>query len=78
MIRQNVQVSRACKGRNAYINLIPYNSVDEADFKSSSDKNSLRFYDMLMKLNVKATLRAKHGDDIEAACGQLTQAERKL
>lgn len=71
------QLAELVKGRNAYINLIPYNSVDEADFKSSSDKNSLRFYDMLMKLNVKATLRAKHGDDIEAACGQLrAQAER--
>ena len=42
-----------------------------------SDLESLKFYDMLMKLNVKATPRAKHGDDIEAACGQLrAQAER--
>lgn len=59
------------KNRNAYVNLIPYNSVDEADFKATSDLEALKFYDKLMKLNVKATLRAKHGDDIEAACGQL-------
>ncbi len=63
--------------RNAYVNLIPYNSVDEADFSAVSDLEALKFYDKLMKLNVKATLRAKHGDDIEAACGQLrAQSER--
>lgn len=72
------QLADIVKGRNAYVNLIPYNSVDEADFKSTSDLDSLKFYDMLMKLNVKATLRAKHGDDIEAACGQLrAQKERE-
>ena len=65
------QLADIVKGRNAYVNLIPYNSVDEADFKSSSDKDSLKFYDMLMRRNTHATLRAKHGDDIEAACGQL-------
>ncbi len=65
------------RGRNAYVNLIPYNSVDEADFKSASDIDALKFYDMLTKRGVKATLRAKHGDDIEAACGQLrAQKER--
>ncbi len=73
------ELANIVRGRNAYVNLIPYNSVDEADFKSTSDLESLKFYDMLMKLNVKATLRAKHGDDIEAACGQLrAQAERNL
>ena len=71
------ELANIVRGRNAYINLIPYNSVDEADFKSASDMDSLKFYDRLMKLGVKATLRAKHGDDIEAACGQLrAQAER--
>ena len=35
------------------------------------DKKALHFYDILMKHGVKATLRQKHGDDIDAACGQL-------
>lgn len=71
------ELAKIVKGRNAYVNLIPYNSVDESGFDSTSDRESLKFYDMLMKLGVKATLRAKHGDDIEAACGQLrAQSER--
>lgn len=73
------QLAGIVKKRNAYVNLIPFNSVDESGFESTSDRESLKFYDMLMKLGVKATLRAKHGDDIEAACGQLrAQSERNL
>lgn len=59
------------KGLNAYINLIPYNSVKEKDYHSSSEKATLAFYDMLKKRNVAVTLRQKKGDDIDAACGQL-------
>ena len=35
------------------------------------------FYDVLMKHGVKATLRSKHGDDIDAACGQLRAKHEK-
>lgn len=71
------QLAKIVKGRNAYVNLIPYNSVDESGFDSTSDRDSLKFYDKLKKLNVNATLRAKHGDDIEAACGQLRAQSEK-
>ncbi|MCI6272801.1 MAG: 23S rRNA (adenine(2503)-C(2))-methyltransferase RlmN [Erysipelotrichaceae bacterium] len=66
-----INLSKLLKGTNSYVNLIPYNEVDEHGFKTSDDKSSLKFYDYLMKNNVKATLRTKHGDDIDAACGQL-------
>ena len=59
------------RGMNAYINLIPYNEVDENGFKTTDERTALRFYDVIMKNGVKATLRSKHGDDIDAACGQL-------
>ena len=59
------------RGMNAYVNLIPYNQVDEHGYKSADEKKALHFYDVLMKNGVKATLRQKHGDDIDAACGQL-------
>ncbi|MBQ1287786.1 MAG: 23S rRNA (adenine(2503)-C(2))-methyltransferase RlmN, partial [Erysipelotrichaceae bacterium] len=65
------QIAELLKGMNAYINLIPYNKVDEKDYETSSDENALRFYDLLKKRNVAVTLRQKKGDDIDAACGQL-------
>lgn len=65
------QIKHLLKGLNAYINLIPYNNVKEKDFESSSDEDSLHFYDLLKKAGVAVTLRQKRGTDIDAACGQL-------
>lgn len=59
------------RGMNAYVNLIPYNEVDENGYHKTDAKGALHFYDVLMKNGVKATLRTTHGDDIDAACGQL-------
>lgn len=66
-----LQIKELVKGLNAYINLIPYNNVSGKDYKTSSEENSLRFYDLLKKNGVAVTLRQKKGDDIDAACGQL-------
>ena len=66
-----LELARLVKGKNAYINLIGYNQVDENGYTGSSNKKILNFYDVLMKNNVKATIRNKVGDDIDAACGQL-------
>ena len=66
-----VKLADLIRGMNAYVNLIPYNQVDEHGYKTADDRKALHFYDVLMKHGVKATLRSKHGDDIDAACGQL-------
>ena len=65
------QLAKLLKGYNAYVNLIPYNSVDEKGFKSVSHEEAMVFYDYLMKQNVRCTIRKEHGNDIDAACGQL-------
>ncbi len=66
-----VQLADLIRGMNAYVNLIPYNEVDENGYQTTNEKKALHFYDVLMKHGVKATLRSKHGEDIDAACGQL-------
>ena len=59
------------KGVFAYVNLIPYNEVEENEFKRS-DKNSVRaFYERLKNKGVNVTIRKEFGSDIDAACGQL-------
>jgi 23S rRNA (adenine2503-C2)-methyltransferase len=65
------------RGMNAYVNLIPYNEVDENGYRTTDEKSALHFYDQLMKHGVKATLRSRHGDDIDAACGQLRAKHEK-
>lgn len=66
-----VTLARLIHGMNAYVNLIPYNEVDENGYRTTDAKTALHFYDVLMKHGAKATLRSRHGDDIDAACGQL-------
>jgi 23S rRNA (adenine2503-C2)-methyltransferase len=66
-----VQLADLIHGMNAYVNLIPYNQVDENGYHTADAKAALHFYDVLMKHGVKATLRTRHGEDIDAACGQL-------
>lgn len=73
-----ITLANLVRGMNAYINLIPYNQVDENGYIGVDDKKALHFYDILMKHGVKATLRQKHGDDIDAACGQLRAKHERL
>ena len=58
--------------------MIPYNPVSEHDQYSRSPKaDVLRFYDVLKKNGVNCVIRKEHGTDIDAACGQLQQANEK-
>ena len=63
------------RGTLAYVNLIPYNPVDEHSFKRSSDKNVHQFFSYLMQHGVNTTVRKEFGNDIDAACGQLRAKE---
>lgn len=71
------QLAKLLKGMNAYINLIPYNSVDEHGYKGVKYHEAMKFYDKLMKKGVRCTIRKEHGADIDAACGQLRANEMK-
>lgn len=65
------QLAHYMRGLNAYVNLIPYNAVDEHGFKESSKASVQAFKDELLRLKINATLRKEHGRDIDGACGQL-------
>ncbi|MBK3496697.1 23S rRNA (adenine(2503)-C(2))-methyltransferase RlmN [Viridibacillus sp. YIM B01967] len=61
-----------------YVNLIPYNPVDEHSQYQRSEKESvLIFYDTLKKKGVNCKIRQEHGTDIDAACGQLRSKQLK-
>lgn len=60
------------KQDRAYVNLIPYNPVDEhSEYQRSEHESVLAFYDTLKKRGVNCKIRQEHGTDIDAACGQL-------
>ncbi len=53
------------------INLIPYNSVVENDYKKPSSSDIMKFKYLLEHSGKKVTVRLERGADIDAACGQL-------
>ena len=53
------------------INLIPYNSVIENDYKKPSGGDIMKFKYLLEHSGKKVTVRLERGADIDAACGQL-------
>ncbi len=71
------KLAKLIKGTLAYVNLIPYNSVDENKYKRSDDKSVRDFMDTLIKCGVNATIRREFGSDIDAACGQLRAKDEK-
>ncbi|WP_423362890.1 23S rRNA (adenine(2503)-C(2))-methyltransferase RlmN [Mycoplasma sp. P36-A1] len=65
------------RGMNVYINLIPYNSVDNTTFKNVSRNEANKFSQYLKDAKINVTIRKEHGTDIDAACGQLRSKKEK-
>ena len=66
-----LQLIQWLEGTCSYVNLIPYNAVDESGYQRSDEKNINNFYNILKKYKINVTIRREFGKDIEAACGQL-------
>ncbi|MDR2828573.1 MAG: 23S rRNA (adenine(2503)-C(2))-methyltransferase RlmN [Acholeplasmatales bacterium] len=65
------ELSALLKGLNVYINLIPYNSVENVKLACSKLESRQAFFDYLTKEGFDVTLRRSQGSSINAACGQL-------
>ncbi len=55
----------------AKVNLIPYNPIDGATYRCSSNGAIDRFREVLLSAGLMTVTRKTRGDDINAACGQL-------
>lgn len=64
------QLAELIRGRNLYVNLIPYNETD-TDFKKPSPEAVDNFCRVLKENGVIATKRREFGAELKAACGQL-------
>ncbi|MGI6319547.1 MAG: 23S rRNA (adenine(2503)-C(2))-methyltransferase RlmN [Bacteroidales bacterium] len=76
-LEQAKALAEFCKNFPVKINIINYNSTDEADFKASSEEQKNRFVKFLESKNIIVNIRASKGDDIAAACGQLALKNKK-
>ncbi len=53
------------------INLIPFNTFAQSDYRRPSGNTVSRFWQVLVDAGYIVTVRTTRGDDIDAACGQL-------
>ena len=65
------QLSALLKGRNAHVNLIPMNDVQELPMHEPAQPRTQEFVSELERGGVNVTVRKRKGADIDAACGQL-------
>ena len=73
-----LELSKLVKGKNCYINLIPYNETNNFGYKRTKPIQIMKFYDILKKNNVNVTIRKEFGSKISAACGQLRSKKEEL
>ena len=71
------ELSDLIRGIEAYVNLIPYNAIDENGYRRSDDLAVKAFQNQLTKRGITSTVRKEFGADIDAACGQLRAKEKK-
>lgn len=60
-----------CRRVPAKVNIIEYNSIEQADFVKTKVNEREQFKDYLEKHRVTTNVRRSRGKDIDAACGQL-------
>ncbi|MBT7720120.1 MAG: 23S rRNA (adenine(2503)-C(2))-methyltransferase RlmN [Halieaceae bacterium] len=65
------ELAQLLKGYPCKINLIPFNTFDQSDYRRPSGNAVSRFWQVLVDAGYIVTVRTTRGDDIDAACGQL-------
>lgn len=65
------ELGKLLKGREAKVNLIPFNPFPNSGYKRSSDQRIKEFMRILNTYGIFVFPRKTRGDDIDAACGQL-------
>lgn len=70
------ELSRLLDGIKCRINLIRFHRIPDSPFYSPELEKIIEFRDTLTKRGIQTTLRASRGEDIEAACGLLSTAEK--
>lgn len=64
------------QGTLAHVNLIQLNDMEGSRLKPSTKERAQQFVNQLAAVGVEATIRNSRGNDIDAACGQLSQKHR--
>ena len=68
------ELTRLLKGRQAHVNLIPFNDVTGLPYRRLTQQALDNFLAILRSAGISVKVRKRKGADIDAACGQLRRS----
>ena len=68
------ELGRLLRGRQAHVNLIPFNDVEGLPYRRLTQEALTDFTAILKQYGVSVKVRKRKGADIDAACGQLRRS----
>lgn len=68
------ELARKLRGKNAIVNLIPFNPVDGLPYRTPAVREVKQFLEILESREIQVKIRFRKGDRINAACGQLRRS----
>jgi len=71
------QLARLLAGREALLNVIPYNPVAGLPYRTPSPERRQAFRAILEQGGIRVKFRHRKGNRIDAACGQLRRSQQK-
>jgi 23S rRNA (adenine2503-C2)-methyltransferase len=77
-VDQAGELARLLRGRNAHVNLIPFNDVTGLPYKRPTDEALAAFVNRLRRDRISVHVRKRKGSEIDAACGQLRRETVEL
>jgi len=69
------ELAQRLRGFQSHVNLIPYNPIQEADYKRSESQRVEEFAKILEERKIAFSIRHSRGLAADAACGQLRASE---
>ena len=69
------ELAQLLAGREALLNVIPYNPVAGLPYQTPSDERQVQFRKILEAGGLRVRFRHRKGDRIDAACGQLRRSQ---
>jgi 23S rRNA (adenine2503-C2)-methyltransferase len=73
---QASELSKRLRGFQSHVNLIPYNPIEEVDYKRPNRDRIQAFVNILQEQNIAVSVRYSRGLEADAACGQLRRSKR--
>ncbi|MFO0307779.1 MAG: 23S rRNA (adenine(2503)-C(2))-methyltransferase RlmN [Pseudanabaena sp.] len=74
---QAEELAYLIRGFQSHVNLIPYNTVSDADYKRPTERAIQAFVQVLEHYKVAVSVRRTRGLEADAACGQLRGQHQK-